>query len=208
MNNIPALVQIMAWHRPGDKPLSEPMLIILLTHVCVTWPQWVNTSSDCFWWHVAFHLLSNHIFSISMQVTCSISYLAHIHSKLHRKGNYNNLIFPCRSTVFPNGTLLLHDVQLNDVGSYKCVGISDNGPAQAYAATLILACKWKLILHYKGTCNLVASAAVTIMIPPHPCEVIQACSEIQNYLLPYGSLGPTDHDPHGSQSTGNGSHHW
>ena len=24
-NNIPALVQIMAWHRPGDKPLSEPM---------------------------------------------------------------------------------------------------------------------------------------------------------------------------------------
>ena len=26
INNIPALVQIMAWHRPGDKPLSEPML--------------------------------------------------------------------------------------------------------------------------------------------------------------------------------------
>ena len=24
MNNIPALVQIMAWHRLGDKPLSEP----------------------------------------------------------------------------------------------------------------------------------------------------------------------------------------
>ena len=26
INNIPALVQIMAWRRPGDKPLSEPML--------------------------------------------------------------------------------------------------------------------------------------------------------------------------------------
>ena len=25
-NNIPALVQITAWHRSGDKPLSEPML--------------------------------------------------------------------------------------------------------------------------------------------------------------------------------------
>ena len=25
INNIPALVQIMAWRRPGDKPLSEPM---------------------------------------------------------------------------------------------------------------------------------------------------------------------------------------
>ena len=27
MDNIPALVQIMAWHRPGDKPLSEPMMV-------------------------------------------------------------------------------------------------------------------------------------------------------------------------------------
>ena len=28
INNIPALVQIMAWHRPGDKPLSEPMILV------------------------------------------------------------------------------------------------------------------------------------------------------------------------------------
>ena len=35
-NNIPALVQIMAWRRPGDKPLSEPMMVSLLTHICVT----------------------------------------------------------------------------------------------------------------------------------------------------------------------------
>ena len=27
INKIPALVQIMAWHRPGDKPLSEPMMV-------------------------------------------------------------------------------------------------------------------------------------------------------------------------------------
>ena len=26
INNIPALVQIMAWRRTGDKPLSEPMM--------------------------------------------------------------------------------------------------------------------------------------------------------------------------------------
>ena len=26
IKNIPALVQIMAWRQPGDKPLSEPML--------------------------------------------------------------------------------------------------------------------------------------------------------------------------------------
>ena len=42
INNIPALVQIMAWRQPGDKPLSEPMMFSLLTHICVTQPQWVN----------------------------------------------------------------------------------------------------------------------------------------------------------------------
>ena len=41
INNIPALVQIMAWRRPGDKPLSEPMMVSLLTHMGVTRPQWV-----------------------------------------------------------------------------------------------------------------------------------------------------------------------
>ena len=43
INNIPALDLIMAWCRPGDKPLSEPMLVRSLTHICVTRPQWVNT---------------------------------------------------------------------------------------------------------------------------------------------------------------------
>ena len=42
INDKPALVQIMAWRRPGDKPLSEPMLFSLPTHICVTRPQWVN----------------------------------------------------------------------------------------------------------------------------------------------------------------------
>ena len=42
INNIPALVQIMAWRQPCDKPLSEPMLVSLLMHICVTQPQWVN----------------------------------------------------------------------------------------------------------------------------------------------------------------------
>ena len=44
INNITALVQIMAWCRPGDKPLSEPMMISLLTHTFVTRPQWINAS--------------------------------------------------------------------------------------------------------------------------------------------------------------------
>ena len=42
IDNNPALVQIMAWRRWGDKPLSEPMTVSLLTHICVTLPQWVQ----------------------------------------------------------------------------------------------------------------------------------------------------------------------
>ena len=42
INNITALVQIMAGRRPGDKPLSEPMMVNLLTHICVTRPQWLK----------------------------------------------------------------------------------------------------------------------------------------------------------------------
>ena len=42
INNIPTLVQVMAWCRPGNKPLSGPMMVRLPTHICVTGPQWVN----------------------------------------------------------------------------------------------------------------------------------------------------------------------
>ena len=43
INNDPALFQIMAWCRPGNKPLSEPIVVSSLTHIYVTRPQWVNT---------------------------------------------------------------------------------------------------------------------------------------------------------------------
>ena len=42
INSIPALVQIMAWCWSGDKPLSEQMMVSLLTHICVTRPQLVK----------------------------------------------------------------------------------------------------------------------------------------------------------------------
>ena len=35
----------MAWRQPGDKPLSEPMMVRLPTHICVTRPQWVKYQS-------------------------------------------------------------------------------------------------------------------------------------------------------------------
>ena len=42
INNIQALVQIMAWRRPGDKPSSEPMMASSLLHICITRRQWIN----------------------------------------------------------------------------------------------------------------------------------------------------------------------
>ena len=74
INNIPALVQIMAWRRPGDKPLSELMMVSLLTHICVTRPQWVKLEHKwgvgqfvfCFKWVSTKHTLppQNHILGI------------------------------------------------------------------------------------------------------------------------------------------------
>ena len=49
-----AMVQLMAWRRSGDKPLSEPMMVSLLTHICVTRPQWVNKPTICVH-RLAFH---------------------------------------------------------------------------------------------------------------------------------------------------------
>ena len=42
INNIPSLVEIMAWRRPGDEPLFQPMMVRLPTQICATRPQWVN----------------------------------------------------------------------------------------------------------------------------------------------------------------------
>ena len=42
IHNIPSLVDIMAWRRSSDEPLSEPMMVSLLRHLYATRPQWVN----------------------------------------------------------------------------------------------------------------------------------------------------------------------
>ena len=43
--------QIMAWRRPGDKPLSEPMMVNLLTLICITLPNelthWARVTHIC-----------------------------------------------------------------------------------------------------------------------------------------------------------------
>ena len=47
IDNMTALVQIMAWRRPGDKPLFEPMLVRLPMHICVIRCQWFYLPLVC-----------------------------------------------------------------------------------------------------------------------------------------------------------------
>ena len=47
IKNKPAFIQIMAWRRTGDKPLSEPMMPYLLMQILSPQPQWVNW----IWYH-------------------------------------------------------------------------------------------------------------------------------------------------------------
>ena len=49
IGGIPALVQMIDWRRPGDKPLSDPVMVRLPMHICVTSLQWVKAGQ---WWNL------------------------------------------------------------------------------------------------------------------------------------------------------------
>ena len=58
INNIPTLVQIMAWHWPVTKPLSESMMITLWMNLCVAGLQWVKKKIS-FWCNFVFFCYSS-----------------------------------------------------------------------------------------------------------------------------------------------------
>ena len=60
INNVPALIQIMAWCCPGNKPLSGPLMVSLLMHICITRPQWINHHKNIpvlEIWHLHFKMI-------------------------------------------------------------------------------------------------------------------------------------------------------
>ena len=84
INNIPALVQIMAWHEPGNKPLSKPMMTTLLTHICLTLSQWVNKMTSlfqkmpcCWTCKQAFIWTNVALFSSILYESCSLCEFTH-----------------------------------------------------------------------------------------------------------------------------------
>ena len=58
LTKIPALVQIMACRRLGNKPSSELMLVRLPRHLCLTQPQWVKQ-----WLKLLAHPHTNNIYT-------------------------------------------------------------------------------------------------------------------------------------------------
>ena len=51
INNMPALVQIMAWCRPGDKPLSEPMMVRLPIYASLGLNELMKNEGCCIGMH-------------------------------------------------------------------------------------------------------------------------------------------------------------
>ena len=107
----------MAWRRPGDKPLSEPMMVnLLLMHICVTQPQWVN--------QLAPGRSSIDILSISCEIALSGYHKTSLTISQHLLITYSvpcyqcNCVYSCWihmvglwmkfiRTVFPNAWLLV-----------------------------------------------------------------------------------------------------
>ena len=77
INNIPAFVQIMDWRRPGDKPLSEPIMVCLPTHTCVTRPQWVNIT------------ILSYMYCMFWESIISIQKLRYFSTKLYKQSSVN-----------------------------------------------------------------------------------------------------------------------
>ena len=99
INNIPVLVQIMAWRRPGDKPLSEPMMVSLLTHICDTRPQWVKgkystVNKKMSIWNLLYTHSFNEMSSHRVYITLALNQWQEIVS-LH------NTALPSRTWIMP-----------------------------------------------------------------------------------------------------------
>ena len=88
----------MAWCRPGDKPLSKPMMVRLPKHICVTRPQWVK-----------------YVYS---RQTC-MSFMVRYNFASLERGNYRTAlsnIDASNSETFPYSKHIMHvdgDVPLN-----------------------------------------------------------------------------------------------
>ena len=89
----------MAWRQSGGKPLSQPMMVSLLTRICVTRPQWVNI----FYYNTNFYLLRHYAMQLRHEamksqrtlhnLTAQVSYGVSIVIVFREKLPWNKLVW-------------------------------------------------------------------------------------------------------------------
>ena len=134
------------WHPPGDKSLSEPMMVNLLTFIYVTWPQWVKPVG--LWWR---HFVSQNWENIALcngflspggieQLTERMS------AEWHRNGSKLAQVMTCCLTVSSHYLILcwliISKLLWYSPESNFTLGISLN--------VFILDMFWKLFIWYYG----------------------------------------------------------
>ena len=131
----------MAWCRSGDKPLSEPMIVTLLTHICVTLPQWVKwLNGPMLTYGVAMPhwVMESELYALNgRQQTKSSNELGFIYKiiqgpPVNIRGNHSTAKMNCgRSTCINNARLfpcLLWYMQGANTGtgtSVQCIHLTD-----------------------------------------------------------------------------------
>ena len=96
INNIPTLVQIMAWRWPGNKPLFEQMMIRILTHMCITQLQWDAQQP----WDFVFHQEVSSTLAISKSRNNTKWKYVHIYILVqHNKDYIDGLVLDCSNST-------------------------------------------------------------------------------------------------------------
>ena len=161
-NNIPALVQIKAWRRPGDKPLSEPMMVRLPTHICVTRPQWVNSLwlSGDIWhqisWSTLVQLMACHMFHAKQLPEPMLTYSQLDHLKVKFESKYKTLFM--EDNAFGKGASKMVTI-LSQPQSVNSLRPSDAIWWHRSESTLaqVMACCLTAPSHYLNQCWLIIS---------------------------------------------------
>ena len=152
VNNMRALVQIMAWRRPGDKPLSEPMMVRLPTHKCVTQPQWVKPGPFTTRSSVA----QNRPMSQIPECICSISHngafwdMEQVHSgicelgQLHTPQVKHRLDLKLTNTPYVSSSLVGYGVSVVGMFNTLCLVAETKWPTfcRRHFQTHLLKWKW------------------------------------------------------------------
>ena len=140
INNIPALAQIMAWRRPGDNPLSKPMMVSLLMHTCVTPPQWVKWRTDdndsCRLLH-AFVLMQRSLRKLSLFEGIGLI-MSHTRSYMMSQ----KCVLPRWKIYFMSlGQVVVFGVRRLSQ-SYFCAYVTDNDPYCAMASYIFVVARY------------------------------------------------------------------